>query len=556
MMKLGCTVFDVPSGSLHDASGAKIALRGQAVRVLDYLVKAQGELVTKEELIKEVWSNLAVTDDSLVQCIGEIRNAIGDKDHELLKTEHRRGYRLVAGRQPSVPGANPSALVEPDPVHSESNPVRAEPVEAHASADRVTRGFIVPAIAVMPFTSTDGDEHSERLARTFASELTSELARHKSLRIVSRVSAFSLGDKGLDSREISARLDARFIVSGQVQQTESGLQWMLEMVDTLCNETVWSEQRLVPPPADAAESAKLHWRLAGTVNHYFRRANYQSVSQCAALQPEDSLNAFELVTRIGWHIGRNLPQATRKAQQLAAMAVERFPQDDECWRALAQSHSFDMHSCHTGEWGEGRTAQALTEIGRAVDLGPTNPRAFAILAFMLMANGELDEALLASDRSLVLGRADPDVLQLRGVLLMHAGRWHEARAVMDTCMTVVAAPASAYFEIMGRIHLALGEMDQAIHSLQEAVTVSPGSIARMSLVVALEEKGEHQKAAQHFATLMTHTNGLDEAYFGRRFDAIPDFRDRCLKALRVHGLKSDKTSISEEKVPLSLVKRA
>ncbi len=552
MMKLGCTVFDATSGSLHDASGAKIALRGQAVRVLDYLVKAQGELVTKEELIKEVWANLAVTDDSLVQCIGEIRNAIGDKDHELLKTEHRRGYRLVAGRQPSVPGANPSALVEPDPVHSESNPVRAEPVEAHASADRVTRGFFVPAIAVMPFTSTDGDEHSERLARTFASELTSELARHKSLRIVSRVSAFSLGDKGLDSREISARLDARFIVSGQVQQTESGLQWMLEMVDTLCNEMVWSEQRLVPIPADPGESAKLHWRLAGTIHDHFRRANYQSVAR----QPKDSLNAYETMVLIDAHIGRNLVQATRRAQQLAAIAVERFPHASGCWRALAQSHSFDMHSCHTGEWGESRTAQALAEIGRAVDLSPTYPRAFALLASMLMANGQLDEALLASARSLELGRADPGVLQLRGVLLMHAGRWQDARAAMDTCMSVVAAPASAYFEIMGRIHLALGEMDQAIHALQEAVTVSPGSIARMSLVVALEEKGEHQKAAQHFATLMTHTNGLDEAYFGRRFDAIPEFRARCLKALHIHGLKPARPLISDEKVPLALVKLA
>ena len=404
----------------------------------------------------------------------------------------------------------------------------------------------------MPFTSMDGDAQSERFAKAFASELTSELARHKALRIVSRVSAFSLGDKGLDSREISVRLDARFIVSGQVQQAGTGLQLMLEMVDMLCNEIVWSEQRQAPPAADAAESAKLHWRLAGTINHHFRWANFQSLVR----QPRDSLDPYTAMTRIDAHVGRNLPEATRRAQQLAALAVDRFPRASGCWRALAQSHSFDIHSCHTGEWTENRAPQALMEIGRAVDLNPTNPQAFAILAVMLMANGQLDEALLASDRSLELGRADPTTLQLRGVLLMHAGRWDEARAVTDVCMTIVAAPSSAYFEIIGRIHLALGEMEQAIHALQEAVTVSPGSIARMSLVVALEEKGDHQKAAQHFATLMTHTNGLDEAYFGRRFDTIPDFRDRCLKALRVHGLKPDKTSISEEKVPLALVKRA
>jgi DNA-binding winged helix-turn-helix (wHTH) protein len=88
-------VADFGSETLRDASGNAIPLRPRSFAVLRHLADNPGRLVTKDELMQAVWPGIAVTDDSLVQCIGEIRRAIGDDAHAVLRTVPRRGYRLV-----------------------------------------------------------------------------------------------------------------------------------------------------------------------------------------------------------------------------------------------------------------------------------------------------------------------------------------------------------------------------------------------------------------------------------------------------------------------------
>jgi DNA-binding winged helix-turn-helix (wHTH) protein len=87
--------LDVDRRSLKN-NGRDIALRPQAMEVLCYLAKNPGRPVPKEEIFREVWSGLFVTDDSLVQCIADIRRALDDADHRIIKTVPRRGY-LFAG---------------------------------------------------------------------------------------------------------------------------------------------------------------------------------------------------------------------------------------------------------------------------------------------------------------------------------------------------------------------------------------------------------------------------------------------------------------------------
>jgi adenylate cyclase len=86
MVQLGSTFFDLSAHMLQGSTGAKIALRAQSARVLECLIEAKGALVTKEQLFKAVWPDVSVTDDSLVQCIREIRSAIGDVQHAVLQT--------------------------------------------------------------------------------------------------------------------------------------------------------------------------------------------------------------------------------------------------------------------------------------------------------------------------------------------------------------------------------------------------------------------------------------------------------------------------------------
>jgi len=74
----------------------QIDMRPKSFDVLLYLVSNAGRVIGKDELIKAVWPDVIVTDDSLTQCISEIRHALGDKDKRIIKTVARRGY-LVDG---------------------------------------------------------------------------------------------------------------------------------------------------------------------------------------------------------------------------------------------------------------------------------------------------------------------------------------------------------------------------------------------------------------------------------------------------------------------------
>jgi DNA-binding winged helix-turn-helix (wHTH) protein/Tol biopolymer transport system component len=74
----------------------EVRLRPKPFQTLRYLVEHHGRLVTKTALIEAVWPDTAVMDNSLAQCLVEIRRAIGDDSQELIRTIPRRGYLFTA----------------------------------------------------------------------------------------------------------------------------------------------------------------------------------------------------------------------------------------------------------------------------------------------------------------------------------------------------------------------------------------------------------------------------------------------------------------------------
>lgn len=90
--------------------GAALPLRAKSFHVLAYLARHAGRVVSKQELHEAVWGEVAVTDDSLVQCLVEIRRALGG-DHEIVRTLRGRGYLLVP--PPVVAAADSQVESEP-----------------------------------------------------------------------------------------------------------------------------------------------------------------------------------------------------------------------------------------------------------------------------------------------------------------------------------------------------------------------------------------------------------------------------------------------------------
>lgn len=119
--------LDLVQSALTDAQGQPVPLRPQSAAVLQLLGRHANQLVSKQTLMHEIWTDAVVTDDSLVQCIKEIRRALGDSQHQIIQTLPKHGYKLVV-RPPSVE----PAMTEPS--RSMNQPAAPEPDTRPASS--------------------------------------------------------------------------------------------------------------------------------------------------------------------------------------------------------------------------------------------------------------------------------------------------------------------------------------------------------------------------------------------------------------------------------------
>src|SRR5439155_940876 len=98
MQKLSHQIFFFDGFTLDLTRGCllhgqeEIKLRPKSFEALKYLVENNRRLISKDELIHAVWGDTAVTDDSLVKCLKDIRHALSDEAQQIIKTVHGRGY--------------------------------------------------------------------------------------------------------------------------------------------------------------------------------------------------------------------------------------------------------------------------------------------------------------------------------------------------------------------------------------------------------------------------------------------------------------------------------
>lgn len=113
--------------------GHAVGVPPKTFDVLVLLIKNRHRVVSKEEILKGLWRDAFVSDDSVSQCISSLRKALGDDSTEpaFITTVPRRGYRFIAAvteaAPPSLQGAPEPA---PAPLPVTPTPVAVAPPEA------------------------------------------------------------------------------------------------------------------------------------------------------------------------------------------------------------------------------------------------------------------------------------------------------------------------------------------------------------------------------------------------------------------------------------------
>ena len=128
-------------------SGAPVPIGGRAFDIIEILIEAAGELVTKDALMDRVWRGAIAGDNVLQVHVSALRKALG-AHRAMLRTESGRGYRLLGHWTARPNGSKPPAIVPVAPIRRAEGspatnvPVAATPLIGRYAAARNLRGLI------------------------------------------------------------------------------------------------------------------------------------------------------------------------------------------------------------------------------------------------------------------------------------------------------------------------------------------------------------------------------------------------------------------------------
>lgn len=215
--------------------GRLVPLSPKVFETLLYFVERRGELLDKATLMKAVWPNVIVEENSLNQNISVIRRALGETpgQHKFIVTEPGRGYRFVADvRVVAAPSSN--AGPRGGRIESNGAGAPAEPAPAAASMQR-------NSIAVLPFANLTGDPAKEYFSDGMSEELLHRLARIPGLKVPSRTSSFAYKGRNMDVRQIARDLDVGVVLEGSVRSAGERIRVAAQLIDGGNGFHLWSQ---------------------------------------------------------------------------------------------------------------------------------------------------------------------------------------------------------------------------------------------------------------------------------------------------------------------------
>ncbi|WGD52059.1 tetratricopeptide repeat protein [Bradyrhizobium sp. CB1650] len=470
--RFGRFLLDGRSGCLR-RDGLAIPLRPKSFDVLSYLVRKSGRLVPKAELIEEVWRGVAVTDNSLVQCIKDVRDAIGDQTQTVVKTVSKRGYLFT------------SAVAEADAESRALDP-KDETEHGLPLPDR-------PSIALLPFDNLSGDPDQDYLADGISEDLLTALSRIRWLFVIARNSSFAYRRRAVDIRRVARELGVRYVLEGSVRRVDKRLRISAQLIDATTGGHHWAEQY----DSDLGDLFTVQDEITRNVVAAIEPQLLAAEGVRALSHPARDLGAWEMVARAQTQIWRLTREDYEAAIAALSRTVELYPDYAPARSLLAFRMLF---AAHMGWMDRDRALSVgLAHATRAVALDDRDPWAHLALGYLAMMERRTEDAIAAFRRAVEL---NPNAAAARGALghcLAFAGRDTEAIARAEEAIRLSPLdPDMALF--LGSIavaHYCAGRFDEAVRYSREILRLRPGfQGAQRMYCASLAQAGRLDEARQ------------------------------------------------------------
>ena len=504
-LRFGNVVLDISRRSLRDGDGAEVALRPKSLDLLLALARNPGRIMSRDELFDAVWPDVTVTEDSIAQCVREVRRVIGDPDGRVLRTIVKRGYCLD---------------------------VMVEVIALSGHAPVLETRYDRPSLVVLPFQSIPSDPNTERLADGIVEEITTALSRFRSLFVIARNSAFTFKGKSVDVRDVGRELGVRYVLEGSVREAAGQFRVTGQLVEAETRNHVWAD-RYDGAMADVFElQDRITTAVAGVLEPRIRRAEIAR----AMRKPTSDHTAYDLylrampgiygITKVGYDSAKGLLEGAiardpnfAHARGMLAVLVERgaylgWEPDFEAARDRAVSLAREALALDSSDpqilarcgWVlttlGGMHAEGSALLNRAIAANPNSAEAYSRGAWVSVCNGDFAAALSRADTN---ERLDPLSADAIGRLCIQA--------------------AAQFFT---------REFDAAIGSARGAIGRAPDfHAARCFLIASLAHAGLAEEAGAHAAELLRRNARYTLVLTG----ANSPFRHPWMAELLLSGLR-------------------
>jgi TolB-like protein/DNA-binding winged helix-turn-helix (wHTH) protein/Tfp pilus assembly protein PilF len=509
--------------------GQPVKLPPQAFRVLELLATRPGQLVSREEIQKQVWNGETFVDfeHSINKAIRQIRYALRDDADapKFIETLPRRGYRFIAELTSPV-----NALETPQPVQQSGatgaagdKAWRGRPL-AWGAALLVTaaallmtsngrwldglKGTAAPpsirSLAVLPLENLSGDPSQDYFADGITEELTTDLAKITALRVISHTSVMRYKDHKKSLPEIAAELRVDVVVEGAVLRSRERVRIEAQLIRASADEHMWAETYERDIGDILALEDEVAGDIAGKVRIKLAAIDPNRVAGVRSVRPE----AYDQYLKGRYEWNKRNPAALTRALELFQQAVIKDPNYAAGYAGLADTYAilgasgYDLLS--TSEAMEKAKAAAL----KAIEIDDTLSEAHSSLAFVTYSyDWNWHEGEKEFKKALALNPSNATAHQWYSEYLCALGRWRQSIAEAEAA--VALDPHSLIIhENLARPYYYSHQFDKAIEYSKKTLDLDPHfAVSHLRLGRAFAAKGMYREAANEFQQFSELTGG-------------------------------------------------
>lgn len=466
-------------------AGEEIELRNKSMDILVVLAGSPGEIVTKQNLLDQVWADATINEEGLVQCIADIRRAIGDTKKRIIQTVPRKGYRLNAEEiKPRTATRMPLLITVPIVF------VCMALISGYVLTGKFTQPQSPPRIAVLPLEDLSLGESKGAMGNILSEGIITDLARFSQFKVVAKNSSFKFGDGYTDARKISEVLGADYILDGSQQFDGNELRVSYHLVDARDGTHVLSGRinSLLGDIFSVQDSVVQ--RIASSVG-------ISILDDIPGKRGSEDVSALMLGLKARRHMRHFSKENWEKAFALEQQSINQFP--DSAWGHLG--NALLLRSAASWGWLEEPKEQLLDRAEyhaqQAVTFDPDNYMAHFARARVHSEKGEMKQAIGRFEESIRLNPSDSQVLIGFSVALLYVGQNERALAILEQAKEIDPLHSDWLYWQQGWAYWQTNQCDKGV-SAMTSMANPPVTSQRMlaALYACLGDKKNAQSALQ------------------------------------------------------------